>query len=327
MCKIRTGILLAAIMLFFCAPLHAVAGGAGAGSGLSGTVESGQLIHAEQTGIEDEGELPGSGDRTEQPEAEGRTEQPGQPGPEDRTEQPGQLGAESRTEQPGQFGAEGRTEQPGQFGPEGRTEQPDTESEGELPGAGSQADPPELPFPGSTEEALEPSGAFADMEDMGGIGNEGDTDGVGAGIGRKTVLPIVCAVVAAAVAVLAAVAVHGKTGRKARPDRTEEAPDGIPLKLEVYAGRCRNRSPFLRLSDCLTIGSSMDCDIIFDNPEVAARNACIRLLDGQVYIEDLDSPQGTALDGMRFRGRNKLRGGQVISIGTVEFGISFPQEE
>lgn len=144
----------------------------------------------------------------------------------------------------------------------------------------------------------------------------------------NTVVVIICSVCAVIVVivVLAAVLAIRRKSSKNSPQKEGKATTtdvGIPLKLEVYSGRCRNKTALLQLSDCLTIGSSEDCDIIFDNPEVAAENSRIKLVDGQVYIEDMNSPRGTALNGMRFQGRNKLQSGEVISIGTVEFSVSF----
>lgn len=149
---------------------------------------------------------------------------------------------------------------------------------------------------------------------------------LGLTVDDKTAMVIFCGVCAAValIAVLLAVWAVRKKGGQRGGDSKAAAP-GIPLKLEIYSGRCRNTSALLTLSDCLTIGSGAGCDIIFDNPEVAEENSRIKLADGQVYIEDLDSPQGTTLDGMRFQGRNKLRGGEVISIGPVAFCVSFPE--
>ena len=100
-----------------------------------------------------------------------------------------------------------------------------------------------------------------------------------------------------------------------------------PIQIEVYAGRCRNKTASLELHDRLTIGSAADCDIIFDDSEVAPLHSCIRVDGDQVYIEDLGSPQGTALNGMRIQGQNRLRSGETISIGPVEFGLRYARPE
>ncbi len=147
--------------------------------------------------------------------------------------------------------------------------------------------------------------------------------------GRPAMLWIACGAVLAAIACAIALAICKRRGRRKdkNPGPTQKAESGIPIRLEVYAGRCRNKTAFLELHHCLTIGSAADCDIVFDDPEVAPQHSRIRLDGSQVYIEDLGSPQGTALDGMRIQGRNRLRDGETISIGPVEFSLSYPCPE
>lgn len=136
---------------------------------------------------------------------------------------------------------------------------------------------------------------------------------------------IVCAVVAVIMVFLAVLALLRKNRRASLQTEIAMQGAGIPLRLEIYTGRCRNKTAFLKLSDILTIGSSENCDISFDDSEMTPVNSCIRLADGEIYIEDLDSPRGTALNGMCIQGRNRLRGGEVISVGTSEFAVFFGQ--
>ena len=97
----------------------------------------------------------------------------------------------------------------------------------------------------------------------------------------------------------------------------------LPMTLEVYVGRCMNTSPTLYLKDQLVIGSAPTSDIVFDDGDVDPQNSRIRLVDGVVYIEDMSSARGTAIEGMRIQGRNKLRSGNVISIGNVQFSLKY----
>lgn len=141
------------------------------------------------------------------------------------------------------------------------------------------------------------------------------------------VLLVVCIVCGLAAAIMVFLAVRAllRNSRKKNSLKTGTAKQGagIPLRLEIYSGKCRNKTTLLALSDVLTIGRDRGCDIVFDDPDMAPQNSRIRLSGDEVYIEDLDASRGTALNGMRIQGRNKLRGGEVISIGNVEFGIFF----
>ncbi len=100
-------------------------------------------------------------------------------------------------------------------------------------------------------------------------------------------------------------------------------PGTVFLRIEVYNGHCANTSDTFSLSNALVIGSAPQCDVIFADPDVSPVNTKIRLIDGQVYIEDQGTVNGTYLEGMRIPGRNRLRSGDIISIGSVEFAFKF----
>lgn len=98
---------------------------------------------------------------------------------------------------------------------------------------------------------------------------------------------------------------------------------GIAMRLEVYSGKCLSHTTMFYLSKPIVIGSAKGCDVIFKNAGVSPRNSRILLQDQMIYIEDLNSAKGTMLGGMRIQGRNRLRSGDVISIGNVEFTFKF----
>ena len=95
------------------------------------------------------------------------------------------------------------------------------------------------------------------------------------------------------------------------------------MKLEVLSGKTRTKADEFYLKDWLLIGSDPSCDLVFDEPEVAGRNSRIFFEEGYLYIEDLASPAGTALGGMRLYAPNRLRSGDEISIGDVLFRFTF----
>lgn len=97
----------------------------------------------------------------------------------------------------------------------------------------------------------------------------------------------------------------------------------IAMKLEVYSGKYKGRAATFYLTEPLVIGSAPECGLVFENPEVSPQNSRIFMKDQMIYIEDLNSTKGTALGGMRIQGPNRLRSGDVISIGSVEFCFKF----
>lgn len=104
---------------------------------------------------------------------------------------------------------------------------------------------------------------------------------------------------------------------------TKPASGSITMKLEVYAGNCISKASTLYLVDCLKIGSSPECHIRFDDLDIEPLHSRIFKKDQMIYIEDMNSKEGTALGGMRIQGQNRLRSGDVISIGGAEFCLKF----
>ncbi len=97
----------------------------------------------------------------------------------------------------------------------------------------------------------------------------------------------------------------------------------LTMKLEVYSGDCVSRSSNICLTDSFVIGSAPECDLVFRDQDVSPQNSRVFVNKQMIYIEDLNSANGTALGGMRIQGQNRLRSGDVISIGNVEFSFKF----
>lgn len=98
------------------------------------------------------------------------------------------------------------------------------------------------------------------------------------------------------------------------------------LRVEVISGKYASPKKDFSLEHMLIIGSEKKCDIIWKDPDVAARNTRIFIHEGIVCIEDLNSPCGTIIGGMRIFSPNRLRSGDIVSIGDhVQFRIFFNQ--
>lgn len=66
----------------------------------------------------------------------------------------------------------------------------------------------------------------------------------------------------------------------------------------------------------LTIGRLPECDIVVSDPAVSRRHAEIRRRDGQFVVVDLDSTNGTRVNGTGVKDR-VLADGDEIRVGTV----------
>jgi hypothetical protein len=72
--------------------------------------------------------------------------------------------------------------------------------------------------------------------------------------------------------------------------------------------------------DELLIGRSEDCDVVLPDPRVSRHHARLRFRDGNWILQDLDSTNGSLVNGVRV-GRCQLRVGDVIAIGDEQLAI------
>ncbi|MFV9568215.1 FHA domain-containing protein [Thermoanaerobacter mathranii] len=72
------------------------------------------------------------------------------------------------------------------------------------------------------------------------------------------------------------------------------------------------------LFEVTTIGRSEGCDIVIESPYVSARHAIIRKRGRRFYIQDLNSTNGTFINGKRVKGIAKIKNNDVITLGDVE---------
>ena len=105
-----------------------------------------------------------------------------------------------------------------------------------------------------------------------------------------------------------------------RPDfvLAGEDPDGEPVRVELSArelessaeGHCVGRSPEV-------------CDTVIEASGVSRRHARITFRDGAFWIEDVNSSEGTSMDGKALTPfvPEKLRDGQSLSVGPVALRV------
>jgi hypothetical protein len=136
---------------------------------------------------------------------------------------------------------------------------------------------------------------------------------------------------AVAAASLAAIGIGLRRRRNPPRPRERRAPEGTVLmpyadqqppartrllrvqpRLEVVAGGEAGRCWTLALP--ATIGRAADSDIVIEDSRVSAQHCRIREADGRCILEDLQSSNGSYVNGQRVR-RHPLRGGDEIGLG------------
>jgi pSer/pThr/pTyr-binding forkhead associated (FHA) protein len=71
------------------------------------------------------------------------------------------------------------------------------------------------------------------------------------------------------------------------------------------------------------VGRRSDCQLRILSAEVSRRHCLLTIDDGCVSVEDLDSINGTFLNGQRVVGKQVVRPGDRLEIGPVEFIVQY----
>ena len=75
----------------------------------------------------------------------------------------------------------------------------------------------------------------------------------------------------------------------------------------------------------LVVGRMPDCDIVLDAESISRRHACVFQGDDGFYLDDLNSRNGTFLNGQRVRAATKLQHGDKIRL--FEVMLAFAQQD
>lgn len=106
--------------------------------------------------------------------------------------------------------------------------------------------------------------------------------------------------------------------------KKSRAPAGsVRMRMDVICGNVTKLKKDYYLTDQILIGTDKRCHIVIDDPGAAGINTRIFKQGQMIYIEDMDSPGGTLLGGMRLYSSNRLRSGDEVTIGTVTLRILF----
>ena len=151
--------------------------------------------------------------------------------------------------------------------------------------------------------------------------------------GRSWLLPAavggtVLVVLAAALVILSAARRKGRSHPAPAAAQSPAPPPlegeaGIYLRLEVLSGRLISGRTEFSLTDQLIVGRDAACDIAFESQTLSRQHARVFTANGAVYLEDLGSQNGTAVNGAAISMANLLRSGDEIAVGDVRFRLKF----
>jgi hypothetical protein len=93
-----------------------------------------------------------------------------------------------------------------------------------------------------------------------------------------------------------------------------------PIRLVALASDALRAYPLVKPQT--TIGSAPDNDVVLDHKSVSRRHAVIvRGRFGRFTVRDLESTNGTRINGRRTSGARRMRPGDELEIGSVRFAV------
>jgi hypothetical protein len=100
----------------------------------------------------------------------------------------------------------------------------------------------------------------------------------------------------------------------------EETAAGRPYsgRLVVQRGGSLSSGQTFGVGPGLVIGRALACEITIEDSYASGRHARLYDRDGHVYIEDMNSTNGTHVNGSRVSTQQLLRPGDVVRIGDTE---------
>ncbi len=102
--------------------------------------------------------------------------------------------------------------------------------------------------------------------------------------------------------------------RQAKPPKPAKGKRGVPSVLVVTQGALAGTS--VRLAEAaVTLGRSQESTIVLDDDYVSSRHARVFPRNGQWYVEDMGSTNGTYLERAKVSGPTPVKIGTPIRIG------------
>lgn len=102
-----------------------------------------------------------------------------------------------------------------------------------------------------------------------------------------------------------------------------KAPNGKNLTLIVNG---KNKTPVemeVPLYDSIIVGRSDICDVFFDDERMSRQHFALELMEDNVLITDLNTTNGTSVNGVKLSARRKLENNDLISAGSVDITIKW----
>ncbi|HEY7563704.1 MAG TPA: FhaA domain-containing protein [Acidimicrobiia bacterium] len=99
------------------------------------------------------------------------------------------------------------------------------------------------------------------------------------------------------------------------------APGDLPVWGRLRRG---NQQPLDLRHNRLIIGRSASSDVVVPEPEISRHHALIYRQDGETYVVDFDSANGTAVDGVPVgRSSRSMQAGSILTLAGIDFRFNY----
>src|SRR5260370_28522491 len=96
----------------------------------------------------------------------------------------------------------------------------------------------------------------------------------------------------------------------------------MDVKLVLAKGSTEGQTWQLHRRETV-VGRRRDCNLRILSAQVSRRHCLLRIRDGYVYVEDLNSVNGTFINGQRVVGEQVLRPGDHLLLGPLDFLVEY----
>lgn len=87
------------------------------------------------------------------------------------------------------------------------------------------------------------------------------------------------------------------------------------VEAEIYSGKRLIKKTVFYVSGGTCLGRADICEAAFDDPKMSRQHAMLEYENDRLYVTDLDSLNGTFVDGVKITGRYALRGDETLTVG------------
>jgi predicted component of type VI protein secretion system len=96
----------------------------------------------------------------------------------------------------------------------------------------------------------------------------------------------------------------------------------MEFRLVIEKNKRRLRAHQLTTKETI-IGRRQDCGLCIPSSEVSRRHCVLTIEADKLSVEDLDSVNGTLVNGKRITARQALRSGDRLAVGPIQFLVEF----